>query len=408
MAGFVLIYVSISVFWLNSLRSHGRTISGVQSHRIRAVQEGLGGIRDVLLDAAQPVFLGKFSSLDGELRLAQARNHFIGAAPRFVIEAAGMILIVLLAAVLSAREGGLAAALPVLGVLALGAQRLLPLAQFVYLAWARLASSRDIMSDVLEVLETPIPKEYGAVGEPMPFERAIEFKNVTLRYSGRDRPAVDRLAFAIPRGCRLGLVGRSGSGKSTTIDLLMGLLEPNAGHILVDGRPLDDRTRRMWQRQVAHVPQEIFLSDASFLENIAFSVAPEEIDHARAREAAARAELAEFIEGLPEGYAASVGERGVRLSGGQRKRIGIARALYKQASVLIFDEATNGLDHETEQAVLAAIAGLPRDLTVVMVTHKVSTLGFCDRIVRLEAGRVRAVGTYDEVLGRDSVLSVTS
>jgi ABC-type multidrug transport system fused ATPase/permease subunit len=264
------------------------------------------------------------------------------------------------------------------------------------------------MTDVLEVLETPRPTEYGITGEAMPFVRTIEFKKVTLRYPGRDRPAVDRVSFSIPRGCRLGLVGRSGSGKSTSIDLLMGLLEPDAGEILVDGRPLDDRTRRMWQRQVAHVPQEIFLSDASFLENIAFSVAPEEIDHARAREAAARAELAEFIEGLPEGYAASVGERGVRLSGGQRKRIGIARALYKQASVLIFDEATNGLDHETEQAVLAAIAALPRDLTVVMVTHKVSTLAFCDRIVRLEAGRVRAVGTYDEVLGRDSALSVMS
>jgi ABC-type multidrug transport system fused ATPase/permease subunit len=263
--GFAVLYLAISRVSLRGLRGHGRTIAGVQSHRIRAVQEGLGGIRDVLLDGTQPVFLGKFARLDDDLRQAQARSTFIAAAPRFIIEAAGMILIVALAVLLGARGEGLAAVLPVLGVLALGAQRLLPLAQFVYVAWARLAANRETMADVLAMLEAAKPEDAGSPVEPVRFEDRIEFQGVSLRYAGRDRPAVDGLSFAIPKGCRLGLVGRSGSGKSTTIDVLMGLLEPSTGRLLVDGRPLDARSRRGWQRQVAHVPQEIFLADACFL-----------------------------------------------------------------------------------------------------------------------------------------------
>jgi ATP-binding cassette subfamily B protein len=204
--------------------------------------------------------------------------------------------------------------------------------------------------------------------------------------------------LSIAKGQRVGLVGRTGSGKSTCTDLLMALLEPTEGALLVDDRAVDRTTRRSWQRVVAHVPQSIFLSDTTLEENIAFGIPADEIDGERVRSAARQAQLADFIEGLADGYRTRVGERGVRLSGGQRQRIGIARALYKQAAVLIFDEATSALDNSTEKAVMEAINGLGRDLTVVLVAHRLTTVQDCDVIFEFEAGRIVAEGSFQHLM----------
>ena len=195
----------------------------------------------------------------------------------------------------------------------------------------------------------------------------------------------------------MGFIGTTGSGKSTVIDLLMGLLQPSTGQILADKTPLTGTARLAWQRNIAHVPQTIFLADASFAENIAFGVPIEQIDLLRVRQAAQRAQIAGFIESNSEGYTAMVGERGVRLSGGQRQHIGIARALYKQAKVLVFDEATSALDSETETAVMQAIESLGRDLTIVLIAHRLTTLQGCDIIYRLDKGIVVSVGGYDDL-----------
>jgi ATP-binding cassette subfamily B protein len=209
---------------------------------------------------------------------------------------------------------------------------------------------------------------------------------------------IDDLDLIVAKGTRVGLVGVTGSGKSTLLDLLMGLLVPSGGAILVDGRPLEDDRLRAWQRSIAHVPQHIFLADASLTENIAFGVPAGEIKMDRVRQAARQAMISEFIEGKAMGYATVVGERGARLSGGQRQRIGIARALYKEANVLILDEATSALDNQTEQSVIHSLAGLDREVTVILVAHRLSTLKDCDVIAELNDGRIVGQGTFESLM----------
>ena len=233
---------------------------------------------------------------------------------------------------------------------------------------------------------------------PLPFQDAIHFDAVRFRYNSDSPWVLDGLDLTISKGTRVGLVGSTGSGKSTTLDLLMGLLSPTERNILVDGEPITGSRLKAWQRAIAHVPQGIYLADISLAENIAFGVTPNAINIDRVREAARQAQIADFIESRPDGYNVLVGERGVRLSGGQRQRIGIARALYKNASVLVFDEATSALDNATEQSVMDAIEGLNRDLTILIIAHRLTTVRRCDNIVELENGRVVAQGTYEQLL----------
>jgi ATP-binding cassette subfamily B protein len=221
---------------------------------------------------------------------------------------------------------------------------------------------------------------------------------VRFSYANNGPWVLDGINLLILKGSRVGFVGSTGSGKSTTLDLLMGLLMPTEGKLLVDGQSISGNHLRAWQRTIAHVPQSIYLADSTLAENIAFGVPFKAIDLDRVQQAARQAQIADFIESSPEGYLAYVGERGIRLSGGQRQRIGIARALYKQVSVLVFDEATSALDNSTEQSVMDAIEGLNRDITVLLIAHRLTTVRRCDTIVELDHGRVMAHGTYEQLL----------
>jgi ATP-binding cassette subfamily B protein len=254
----------------------------------------------------------------------------------------------------------------------------------------------------LRVLEEPAEAPAASAEPIAEFRREIRFRGVDFHYPAAARPALRGIDLVIPKGSKVGLVGRSGSGKSTAMDLLMGLLEPTSGRVEIDGRALVASNAADWQREIAHVPQDLFLADASIRENIAFGADPAEIDDVRVRAAAEAADIAVFIEGLTNGYGTIVGERGTRLSGGQRQRLGIARALYKQASVIFFDEATSALDGETEAAVMAAIERLDPTLTIVLVAHRISTLEFCDQIIRLEEGRLVETGSFHQVVRKAS------
>jgi len=398
--GFGVIYLGVSRFIRKRLSDNARLIVRAQTEQIRSVQEGLGGIRDILIDGTQPVFLARFRGLNADMQKAQAINSLAGLTPRFAIEAAGMVLIALLAYVMITRTSDAGLVLPVLGTVVLGAQRLLPLMQQIYGNWALVVSNLAVVDLVLGMLEAPFPEEWRKVpSAPLPFRHAIVFKKVSFRYAADEASVLDGFDLTIPKGAKIGLVGRTGSGKSTAVDLLMGLLEPTGGTIEIDGRPIDAAARRAWQRQIAHVPQSIFLADASIAENIAFGVEPARIDRDRLRQAARQAAIGDFIESLPQGYGTLVGERGARLSGGQRQRIGIARALYKQAQLLVFDEATSALDSETEAAVMESVRALPADLTVVIIAHRATTVEYCDQIVTLEGERpvVRDRGVQSKV-----------
>ena len=400
-AGFGASYAVITWLSRRRLYQNSQRIADEDTRVLRALQEGLGGIREVLLEGAQPVFCDIYRKADQQLRRAQGDNVFIAQSPRFAMEAIGMVLIAVLAYGLT-RQGHMAiGALPVLGALALGAQRLLPALQQAFGAWAAIAGSKAHLAATIDLIEQPLPP--GLLEPPGPllqFQRTIQFREVRFRYGSAGPWVLDGLTFTVSKGARVGLVGRTGSGKSTALDLLMGLLQPTEGEVLVDGESMAGRRVSSWQRIIAHVPQNIYLADTTIAQNVAFGILPDKIDMARVRAVAQCAQLAEFIESRPQGYETVVGERGVRLSGGQRQRIGIARALYKRASVLVFDEATSALDDATEQAVMRAIDGLGSELTIILIAHRLTTVRHCDTIIELEHGRVVAQAPYTELLER--------
>jgi ABC-type multidrug transport system fused ATPase/permease subunit len=358
---------------------------------IQALQEGLGAIRDVLLDGSQHFYAATYRRADQPLRRAQAQGSFLSSYPRLVLEPAGLALIALVGYLL-VRQGGVARALPLLGALALGAQRLLPMAQKVYEGWAQSRNAKGSLATVLVLLAQPLPAEaLLPPPQPLVLRESLRLERVRFRYGAELPEVLHGVDLEIRRGERIGLIGSTGSGKSTLVDLLMGLLEPTGGRILVDGADLYDANQperlAAWRAAIAHVPQSIYLADSSIAENIAFGIPREQINLNRVRHAAEQAQIAGFIESSPQGYDTFVGERGIRLSGGQRQRIGIARALYKQAQVLVLDEATAALDNATEQAVMEAVEGLSRELTIVMIAHRLSTVQRCDRLIHLERGK---------------------
>lgn len=389
--GFGLIYLVIYKLSRARLKANSRDVAESSTQRIKSLQEGLGGIRDVLLDHSQAVYCAAYQKADSRLRRAQAENSVTSEIPRYAIEALGMCFIALLALNLANQDHGFQVALPLVGGLAIAAQRLLPLLQQIYFATANLSGSEQSLLDTLYLLEQPLPERaHQTKSQPMPFMHSIECLQLGFRYLPDGKWVLSKINISIPKGARIGFIGATGSGKSTLLDILMGLLQPSEGALLVDGQSVTPTNSLSWQARIAHVPQSIYLSDASVAENIAFGIPREQIDMDRVLNVAAKAQIAATVADMPHGYHTLVGERGVRLSGGQRQRIGIARALYRQADVLVFDEATSALDVETEQAVMHAIESLGSELTILIVAHRLSTLQKCDQIIELnQAGAIR-------------------
>lgn len=393
---FALIYITITVAVRQSLRQNGETIARESARAIRALQEGLGGIRDVLIDGTQETYAQIFRSADRPFKAAMNRNAIIAGSPRFIVETLGMILIATLAFVLTTADGGMGSAIPTLGVLALGAQRLLPMLQQSYAAIATIRGTEASLWGVIELLDQPdAPTQSGTA---VPFEHEIRLVGVSFQYPSATAPVLRDMTLTIPKGSRYGFYGPTGGGKSTTLDIIMGLLEPSGGSIEVDGQQITEEHQKAWRAHVAHVPQAIYLADSTIAENIAFGSKREEIDMERLRAAAKSAQIAETIESWPKGYDTFVGERGLRISGGQRQRIGVARALYKRADLIILDEATSALDNKTESALIEAIEALGAHVTIIMVAHRLTTLKNCDALVQIEGGRVKRVGRYDELM----------
>jgi len=396
-----LSYVIIGNFSRNSLFKNGKNITYSRTQALKSLQEGIGAIRDVLLDGTQNIYLSTYSAFDRPQRLNQAKNQFLTAFPRFSLEAIGLVLIAILATYLSSSSHERSSILPLLGTFALGAQRLLPALQQTYTGWSSLKGFSSDIQGVLHTLNQPLPAVL-TKQSPFSLQQGIEFDNVSFSYDGQEASVLEDLSFFIPAGQVIGLVGTTGSGKSTSADLLMGLLTPTQGRIFLDDLDLHDpmfpERLLSWRSSIAHVPQVIYLADGSIAENIAFGVPKDQINLERVHLAAQQAQISDFICSIPDGYQSFVGERGIRLSGGQRQRLGIARALYKQASILIFDEATSALDNSTEQAVMDSINQLDKKITIVMIAHRLTTVAKCDRLIKLHRGSIEADGKPSEVL----------
>jgi len=404
--GFCTVYTIIVFLTKKRLARDSLKISQASNEVIKVLQEGLGGIRDILLDGTQTTYCSTYRNADVELRNAQASIQIISSAPKFVIESLGIVVIAVIAYSFSTKPGGVVTVIPLLGALAVGAQKLLPLLQQAYSSWVLILGAREPLRDVLDLLDHAPPEisDDKQHRSEIVYKREIRLEHISFRYTPQSPCVLRDICLTLPKGGRIGFIGTTGSGKSTLLDILMGLLQPTAGSLVIDEVVLTAANQRAWQARIAHVPQAIFLSDGTIAENIAFGLPRDEVDLERVKAAARQAQISGAIESWREQYDTLVGERGVRLSGGQRQRIGIARALYKQADVIIFDEATSALDNETERAVMQAIDGLGDHLTILIVAHRLTTLRNCTQIVELQNGELKQIGSYAGIIEKSGQL----
>ncbi len=404
MIAYLLLYRTVR----SRLIRNGTTVSQTQALRFKLMAEGFGGIKDALLLGRQRVFTERFEHVSQRFADAQGTTLAMSQVPRFAMElvAFGAVIFLVLY-LLTAHQGNLGTILPVLSVYALAGFKLLPAFQQIYSSVSRvrgnLAAFESMRDDLHASVVSSVVQERAdpeKAGRWVP-RQSIEFRDVHFTYPGKQTPAVAGLSLKITANQVIGLVGASGSGKSTAIDLLLGLIDPVSGQVLIDGEPLTAINKRAWQNSLGLVPQSIFLSDTSIRENIAFGLPPSDIDDARVERAASLANLDDLISELPEGLETDVGERGVQLSGGQRQRIGIARALYHDADVLVLDEATSALDGITEQLVMDAIHEFSGTKTIVLIAHRLATVKQCDCIYLMKDGRVIDQGRFEDLVIRN-------
>lgn len=387
------------------LQSNGKIITEANRLRMSLMQEGFGGIKDTLLLGRQADFNERFEKSSMEFGRAQGNNAVLAQVPRYAMEllAFGSIILLVLY-LLSFYSGNLSQILPTLAVYSLAGFRLLPAFQQVYVATTNIRGNVSAFENLLEDFENSQGAQTGVPAEDigrLSFKNEIRLTDIHFCYPGKERGALNGISMRIPANKIIGVVGASGSGKSTAIDILLGLIEPDSGQVLVDDKPINAENRRAWQNNLGYVSQAIFLSDSTITENIAFGLPALRIDEDRVKNAARLAHLDELVDSLPQGFNTRVGERGIQLSGGQRQRIGIARALYNDADVLVFDEATSALDGITERLVMDAIHDFTGKKTIVLIAHRLATVKACDCIYLMSAGQVIDRGTYDELIQRN-------
>jgi ABC-type multidrug transport system fused ATPase/permease subunit len=379
---FGLFYYLITRKFKDKLNKNSHLITENRNNRLKLIQETLAGIREIIINSTQKIFLLKFHVLDVNLRRSQSQNSFIGESPRLIIESFGIILITLIAVIFTMNDSGSENILPILGMIALGAQRLLPMMQQIYVSLTIFQGSKKSIQDALNFLEKPLPVYLNDNTQyDICFNKNILIKNLSFKYN--NKKIISNFNLEIIKGNRIGIIGKTGSGKSTLVDLIMGLLIPQSGKILIDDVELDLNNIYSWRTKIAHVPQNIFLSDSSIFENIAFGIPFNKIDRDRVYYAAKAAVIYDTINELPDGFNTITGERGIKLSGGQKQRIVIARALYKKCSILILDESTSALDNITEEEVMNSLKNLNPDLTTIIIAHRLSTLNYCDKIIEI-------------------------
>ncbi|MBK8163201.1 MAG: ABC transporter ATP-binding protein [Gammaproteobacteria bacterium] len=389
----------------------GQDIQTANRQRYKITQEMFGGIKDVKVCGLELPFLARFRDPSLIFAERQITSRVVSELPSFAMQALvfGGIMVVLL--YFMANRGGLQAALPVFSLYALAGYRLMPTLQAIYTNLAAMQVNAVVLDSLhRDLCGEGIEQNRGDRGlaglaqeSPMGLSNKLELRDVFYRYPGADYFTLEGVSLEITARTTVALVGLTGSGKTTLVDVLLGLLVPEQGTLITDGKPVTDELRRAWQRSIGYVPQQIYLADDTIAANIAFGIPTGEINHEAVECAARIANLHDFVANdLSEGYRTIVGERGVRLSGGQRQRIGIARALYHDPDVLILDEATSALDNVTEQAVMEAVGNLGHRKTIVLIAHRLSTVQQCGQIFYIEAGHVIANGTYESLLKTNS------
>ena len=405
----ILTFAVISAGFYKSIRSQTVRLGKEQQHHnglmIQWVNQGLGGVKEAKVMGCEPYFLERYVHSSKHYARAVRFHRFVREIPRNVIETFGLGGMILVVVLLVARGQDMAHILPVLGLFAMAAMRILPSLTRIISALTGMrhfTPSVNVICRDLQMLERSEQwrREQGPTQNPITFEEEIRLEKISFSYPESEEPTIMDLDLAIRRGESVGFVGASGSGKTTTADLLLGLLPPDRGRVSVDGRDIREDLRS-WQDQLGYIAQPVYLMDDTIRRNVAFGVDDDSIDDGMVWQALQDAQLANLISSLPHGLDTAIGEGGVRLSGGQRQRLGIARALYRRPELLVLDEATSALDNATEREISASIERLAGRITLVIIAHRLSTVRHCDRLFFLSEGRLADVGTYDELLARN-------
>ena len=389
-----LIYAAILLKVRKTLSKNSIIFDNGIEQQVKILQESIGGIRDIILSNSQKVYEHDYQKIDRNMREAWAQSQFLEMFPRYAIEAFGMTGLASLSYFLIINGINSQEILTLIGSLALATQRILPAAQQIYQGLAVLNSTSAGIDKVLNILDQKssiYSKSFVDSSNCFDLNK-FEMSDVSFKYLNSEKYVLTNVNLTIRKGERIGIIGKTGSGKSTLLDLIMGLFVPNKGTLRINNEVIyfdkEDKNLSNWRSSIAHVPQSIYLIDQSFKNNIAFGIKSKDIDNKRVRESASNALIDDFINTLPKKYKTLVGENGIKLSGGQRQRIGIARSLYRNLSILILDEATSALDNATEKKVMRKIKEFNPNLTIIICAHRLSTLSFCDRILKVENGNV--------------------
>lgn len=382
-----------------ALKRSGEARFNANQKRFIAVSEAFGAAKEVKLGRLERIFTNRFTKAALSYAKNQSSAQIIGQLPRFALEAiafGGMLLVAIFQAT---KSNGITNSLPTIALYAYAGYRLMPALQAIYNAVTLLRYSSPSIRALHKDLTSLNLARTDESGPFIHLRQAITLKNIQYKYPGSSEPVLKNISLSILARSMVGIVGTTGSGKTTTIDLILGLLEPQKGTLEIDGVVINDNNRRNWQRLIGYVPQQIYLADDTVAANIAFGVDPEDIDYSSVISAAKIANIHEFVsKELPQQYHTSVGERGIRLSGGQRQRIGIARALYHRPQVLILDEATSALDQMTEKLVMKGIKSIDKNITIIVIAHRLSTVKDCNNIFLFEEGDIVGEGTFNELV----------
>ena len=391
---FSFLYLIMVLLGKKILKKNSQIINDEQNRIIFNLQNGLGVFRDIILDKNHKYFIDIFARANLSKARSQAANEIIQQSPRHILEAMGIVLVVVLIIFWKFFLGNsntIIEVFPILAALAVGAQKILPLINTLYQNLTVFKGNIYQVNEVVNILTKYEEKEKLktlVIEQKIKFNNLISFKNVNFSYKDSKEYILEDINFEIKKGSKVGIIGKSGEGKSTLLDLLMGLLEPKSGAIYIDGIKLSSSTISSWQSKISHVPQRLFLSDSSFLENIALGKLTKDIDFQKVESVSKKARLHDFITNFNKGYYEQVGERGIKLSGGQIQRVGLARSLYKNSEVIIFDEATNSLDIETERLIMKELYSLDKNLTIIIVAHRLDTLSQCDLIFEVKKKKI--------------------
>ena len=401
---FASIYILFTLLFNSPLKKSSITLSKEQDKTVKILQESFGGIRDILIDGTHELYIKLYTRSEILLKKTISNVEFMALSPRYIIETLGITIFAVFCSYSVIQGVDTSYILPVLGSVVVAAVKLLPYVQQAYAGISDIRGHLQAVEDVLLLLDQE-PKSLHLEAttnqskERFIFNDRIELNELCFSYNSNEKNILNNIDITIPMGSRVGIIGQTGSGKSTLIDILMGLLLPDSGSFKIDGKELNSTNQHLWRKKVVHVPQNIFLSDLSIKDNIVFGYSDSEEDFTKIVSASKKANIHQHVESLEHGYETLVGERGVKLSGGQRQRIGIARALYRDPEILFLDEATNALDDHTEELIMKSLYDFNANMTLIMVAHRKTTLKHCSIIIELEQGAIKRIGSYKDIIG---------